>query len=62
MGVDEFRACEHLKADEKESILWAVKTVRTLCSEMCIRDSINTAKTQLIVLWSRIFLREGKEP
>lgn len=32
MGVDEFRACEHLKADEKESILWAVKTVRTLCS------------------------------
>lgn len=32
MGVDEFRACEHLQADEKKSILWAVKTVRTLCS------------------------------
>lgn len=32
MGVDEFRACEHLEADEKESVLWAVKTVRMLCS------------------------------
>lgn len=32
MGVDEFRACEHLQPDEKESILWAVKTVRMLCS------------------------------
>ena len=32
MGVDEFRACEHLEADGKESVLWAVKMVRMLCS------------------------------
>lgn len=32
MGVEEFKACQHLQPDEKESILWAVKTVRTLCS------------------------------
>lgn len=32
LGVDEFKACEHLEADEKESVLWAVKMVRTLCS------------------------------
>lgn len=32
MGVDEFKACQHLQPDEKESILWAVKTVRMLCS------------------------------
>lgn len=32
MGVDEFRACEHLEADEKDAVLWAVKTVRMLCS------------------------------
>ena len=32
MGVDEFKACQHLQPDEKESVLWAVKTVRMLCS------------------------------
>lgn len=32
MGVDEFRACEHLEADEKDAVLWAVQTVRMLCS------------------------------
>jgi hypothetical protein len=32
MGVDEFKACEHLEADGKESVLWAVKMVRMLCS------------------------------
>lgn len=47
MGVDEFRACEHLKADEKESILWAVKTVRTLCSsEEVIADKNRCAFPQ----------------
>lgn len=47
MGVDEFRACEHLQADEKESILWAVKTVRTLCSgEEVIADKNRCAFPQ----------------
>lgn len=32
MGVDEFKTCQHLQPDEKESVLWAVKTVRMLCS------------------------------
>lgn len=32
MGVDEFKACQHLQPDEKESVLWAVKTVRMLCA------------------------------
>ncbi|MCI9265789.1 MAG: hypothetical protein HFJ61_03585, partial [Akkermansia muciniphila] len=47
MGVDEFRACEHLQADEKKSILWAVKTVRTLCSgEEVIADKNRCAFPQ----------------
>ena len=47
MGVDEFRACEHLEADEKESILWAVKTVRMLCSgEEVIADKNRCTFTQ----------------
>lgn len=32
MGVDEFKACQHLQPDEKDAVLWAVKTVRMLCS------------------------------
>lgn len=32
LGVDEFKACQHLQPDEKEGVLWAVKTVRLLCS------------------------------
>lgn len=32
MGADEFKACQHLKADEKESVLWAEQAVRMLCS------------------------------
>lgn len=32
MGVDEFKACQHLQADEKDSVLWAVQAARMLCS------------------------------
>lgn len=32
LGVDEFKACQHLQPDEKESVLWAVQAVRMLCS------------------------------
>lgn len=47
MGVDEFRACQHLQADEKDAVLWAVRIVRTLCSgEEVIADKKRCAFPQ----------------
>lgn len=39
MNMDEFRATEHLTADEKSAVKWAVSTIRTLCgNEPIIAD------------------------
>ncbi len=47
MGVDEFKACQHLQADEKDAVLWAAGTVRMLCArEEVIADNRRCAFPQ----------------